>query len=259
MPTINNALNEQFTQYSTITGGANNAINNVAPSSTSGVPLISQGASAQPLYGTAAVAGGGTGQTTLTSHGVLVGAGTSAITQLAAGTANTVLISGGSSADPLYTTNFKITSDVMTNTSQPAFQAIKNGAASNVTGDGVAYTIGTLTSTFDQASNFNTTSGTFTAPVTGRYVLGFTVALSGLTSSHVIGAAQIVTTSQTFDVWRGSPAGMKTSGNFLTLSGSNIFAMSANNTATFVVTISSGTRVVNVVASTTMVWGYLVC
>ena len=50
------------------------------------------------------VSHGGTGQTTLTNHGVLVGAGTSVITQLAAGTAGQVLQSGGAAADPLYST-----------------------------------------------------------------------------------------------------------------------------------------------------------
>jgi len=47
---------------------------------------------------------GGTGRATLTNHGVLVGAGTSNITQLAAGSANQVLQSGGASADPAYST-----------------------------------------------------------------------------------------------------------------------------------------------------------
>lgn len=47
---------------------------------------------------------GGTGRATLTNHGVLVGAGTSAITQLAAGSAGQVLQSGGASADPAYST-----------------------------------------------------------------------------------------------------------------------------------------------------------
>ena len=36
----------------------------VTPSMTSGVPLISQGAFADPIFGTVTVAGGGTGQTT---------------------------------------------------------------------------------------------------------------------------------------------------------------------------------------------------
>lgn len=92
------------TQHDLLIGAASNGITNVAPSATSGVPVISQGASSDPAFGTAVVAGGGTGQVTLTNHGVLVGAGTSAITQLAAGSAGQVLQSGGASADPAYST-----------------------------------------------------------------------------------------------------------------------------------------------------------
>ena len=45
---------------------------------------------------------GGTGDTTLTAHGVLVGEGTAAISATTAGTAGQVLLSGGASADPAY-------------------------------------------------------------------------------------------------------------------------------------------------------------
>jgi len=47
---------------------------------------------------------GGTGQTTLTAHGVLIGEGTSGIAATSAGTANQILISGGAAADPSWTT-----------------------------------------------------------------------------------------------------------------------------------------------------------
>jgi hypothetical protein len=104
MATTINPSNQTITQYNIQTGGASNLLNNVAPSSTSGVPVISQGASSQPVFGTAVVAGGGTGQVTLTNHGVLIGQGTSAIAQTAAGTAGQVLQSGGASADPVYST-----------------------------------------------------------------------------------------------------------------------------------------------------------
>ncbi|MES2367581.1 MAG: hypothetical protein V4563_17025 [Pseudomonadota bacterium] len=50
------------------------------------------------------VAAGGTGDATLTNHGVLVGQGTSAVAVTAAGTALQVLQSGGASADPVYST-----------------------------------------------------------------------------------------------------------------------------------------------------------
>jgi len=45
---------------------------------------------------------GGTGQVTLTNHGVLLGQGTSAIAATSAGTAGQPLVSGGASADPAF-------------------------------------------------------------------------------------------------------------------------------------------------------------
>lgn len=60
--------------------------------------------------GVLSVAGGGTGQSTLTNHGVLVGAGTSGITQLAAASTNTVLTGQGASADPSFSATPTLTS-----------------------------------------------------------------------------------------------------------------------------------------------------
>jgi hypothetical protein len=60
------------TQYDVLVGGASNAISSIAPSSTSGVPLISQGSSSNPAFGTAVVAGGGTGVTSFNANGVVI-------------------------------------------------------------------------------------------------------------------------------------------------------------------------------------------
>lgn len=68
------------TQYNALVGSTANGITNVIPTATSGVPLISQGSSANPIFGTAVVAGGGTGATTLT--GLVLGNGTSAMTTI---------------------------------------------------------------------------------------------------------------------------------------------------------------------------------
>lgn len=69
--------------------------------STSGVPSSTQPAFTN-ISGTLAVGQGGTGQTTLTNHGVLIGAATSAITQLAAAAAGTFLTGQGASSDPSF-------------------------------------------------------------------------------------------------------------------------------------------------------------
>lgn len=55
---------QTLTQYNLLVGDGTSPVGLIAPSATSGIPLISQGSSANPVYGTAAVAGGGTGATT---------------------------------------------------------------------------------------------------------------------------------------------------------------------------------------------------
>jgi hypothetical protein len=51
-------------QYQMGVFASGTALAGISPSATSGVPMISQGSSANPTFGTAAIAGGGTGQTT---------------------------------------------------------------------------------------------------------------------------------------------------------------------------------------------------
>ncbi len=200
---------------------------------------------------------------TYTAHGVLIGEGTSSITALAAGTAGQVLTSGGGSADPLYTTNFKITSDVLTNTSQPAFLAYINSSTLNVTGDSTNYIIGSsgaFTKEFDQGTNFNT-NGTFTAPVTGKYFLQGSIYLDGAT--NLTGLNQFInTTNRTYrqDFVRPTTTTVLVSSiNIIVLTD-----MTAADTATIsVLAVDSGGKVDDVqgVSGATFTWfsGFLLC
>lgn len=79
------------------TGGASGTLNNVAPGATSGVPVISQGSSSQPVFGTALVAGGGTASTSFNTTGVVI-SGATATTALAAVTLTDGQLAIGSSA-----------------------------------------------------------------------------------------------------------------------------------------------------------------
>ena len=91
--------------HGVLLGEAAGAIVSVVPSATSGVPLISQGASADPTYGTAVVAGGGTGNTTFTAYSVIC-AGTTATGVFqnvsGLGTSGYVLTSNGAGALPTW-------------------------------------------------------------------------------------------------------------------------------------------------------------
>lgn len=92
-------------QYSVLTAGASNLPNSVAPSATVGIPLISKGSVAQPDFGTAVVAGGGTGDTSFTPYTVICG-GTTSTGNLQnvvnTGTSGQILTSNGAGALPTW-------------------------------------------------------------------------------------------------------------------------------------------------------------
>lgn len=82
---------------------------------------------------------------------------------------------------------------------QPAFLAYLATTDTNRTGNGTVFTIGSgtaLTEVFDQGGDFVTT-GTFTAPVTGKYQLNGACDLTGSTVGTAINV-NIVTSNRTF-------------------------------------------------------------
>lgn len=122
MPTSTNAINEAttgivgftgtaftatpVTTHDVLLGGAtSSAIAQVAPSATSGIPLVSGGSSADPSFTTAVVAGGGTGDTSFTAYTPVCGGTTTtgALQSVASiGSSGQVLTSNGASALPTF-------------------------------------------------------------------------------------------------------------------------------------------------------------
>lgn len=126
----NNSANAPNSQYNLIVG-TGSAYQNIAPSATSGIPLVSQGAASNPGYSTAVVAGGGTGITTATAYSVICAGttATGAFQPLASlGTAGQVLTSNGAGALPTWQAG-GITWNEVTGTSQSA--AVNNGYIAN--------------------------------------------------------------------------------------------------------------------------------
>lgn len=218
------------TQHDLLIGGASNAITSVAPSSTSGVPVISQGSSADPIFGTVAIAGGGTNAVSFTqSNGIVTYNGTSLVNY-----AGPQISSGGT----------------MTNTTQPAFSA-NNAGANAVTGDNTVYTIGSSgtawTKVYDVGTNFNT-NGTFTAPVTGKYHFTASMGLTGVSATATGVVPQIVTTAASYTGFTIAPFPVSVGGS-LVLNFSCDANMTAGDTAILQVTVFGSTKNVNVQSS----------
>ncbi len=223
------------TDHNLLIGAASNGITSVAPSATSGVPVISQGAAADPAFGTVAIAGGGTNATSFTqSAGIVVYNGTSLVNY------------AGPQID---------SSGRQTNSSQPAFFAYLGTTVTGVTGDGTGYTIAYDTELYDRGSNF--ASNIFTAPVTGLYHFDI-----GCLAQNVITAMQptlvLTTTTQTYDLVNNGTSftGNQSTGASITV------LMNATNTAIVQIYYAGGTKVVDVFGGAgdprTFFCGYLV-
>lgn len=187
---------------------------------------------------------------TTTAHDVLLGAASNGITNLSAVTTDRILRSGGASADSAWTTNFKVNSSgIMTNSSQPSFFAYKSGNSTNVTGDGTVYKVPCNTKVYDQATNYSTSTSTFTAPVAGRYLFYGLVHSNNVSSGHTNALIQIVATSYTATLWNMNMYAIRVGGasQNAEFSGTCIINMAANDTAILQWTVTGGTKTLTAV------------
>lgn len=141
----------------------------------------------------------------------------------------------------------------------PAFGATLSAATSDdKTGDGTAYTVLCNTERYDQGADYDTSTGTFTAPVTGRYLLQMCIMVQNLGASHNLYQHRIVTSNVTYDSYYVKITGSG-AGGFLAYNGSVVGDMDASDTVTFGVSVSGSTKTVGVNAGVfTFVSGCLV-
>lgn len=176
-----------LTAHGVVLAQGNNAFVATAPG-VANQSYVSNGAAADPSWqlvplatgttGTLAVANGGTSAVSMTDHGVLIGHGNSAITATAAGTAGQVLTSNGAGSDPTYQAAVYVSPT-------PIVLAALSVGLSNATGDGTGLT----PLIFDNAlvnvgSAYNATTGIFTAPTTGNYMVACNIMYNNLNAAH---------------------------------------------------------------------------
>ena len=80
----------------------------------------------------------------------------------------------------------------------PLFSAYVSATVNNVTGDGTDYTVIYDTEIFDIGGNFNTATGIFTAPVTGKYLLIPAVVVGNLGAAHTTGRPLLRTSNRDY-------------------------------------------------------------
>ena len=129
---------------------------------------------------------------------------------------------------------------------QPAVRACVTTTIPNVTGDGTNYIIIFNSTSTDQLSNFNTSTGVFTAPSAGIYYLSAIIGLSGIGADHTSMTARIFAGASVGDEFANiDPHAISPSGIFAA-SGSIIYPLNANDQAYVQVTVSGSTKTVGV-------------
>ena len=134
-------------------------------------------------------------------------------------------------------------------TTNPSFFAYKSGVTNDVTGDGTAYTVIFDSTTFNTTSSYNTGTGIFTVPTTGNYFFQSNVIFSGILNTHT--GAQLVFTLNT-----GAQYFLQYSNPFngsnatqLAYAGASVISLTAGQTVKVVLTVNSGTRVIDIQGS----------
>ncbi len=149
---------------------------------TSGGPITSSGTIT--LAGTLIVGNGGTGATTLTNHGVLVGAGTSAVSGLTAGTDGQFL-QGQTGANPAWTNSTGSGSVVLA--TSPTLVTPTIGVATATSVNKVAITAPATSATLTLADGSTlATSGAFSTTLTATAATNVTLPTSGTLATTAI-------------------------------------------------------------------------
>lgn len=153
-------------------------------------------------------------------------------------------------------------SNRQTNTAQPCFLATMVTSITNAWGDNALYTVIFDTSIFDQNSNYNVSTGIFTAPVTGKYLFSCVVNLSNTGGTGASAEIKLTATSRTLTLDGQAYDATETNG-FLLTKGTAIIDMTATDTLTIKVSgstlASTKTGTIYGAAGTAFTWfsGYL--
>lgn len=131
----------------------------------------------------------------------------------------------------------------------PAFHASINTAQLNVTGDATVFSLtgAFWTELLDHLGNFS--NGTFTAPITGLYLLTGLVYITGLLATHTTGSLDVYTSNRAYTLYYENFAA-RISGDILFLSFSIIVDMDSTDIAYLNLTVFSGAKVVDVQPTT---------
>jgi hypothetical protein len=120
---------------------------------------------------------------------------------------------------------------------------ITSPGVSNVTGDGTVYTVIFDNVYFDLNSDFNTGTGTFTAPATGIYAFQTQLAITNAGAAHTEAQLTITVGVNTYETFL-NPFAIQGVGTAATMTCTTVAHMTSGDTATVQIEVSGSTKTV---------------
>ena len=117
---------------------------------------------------------------------------------------------------------------------QPAFLG-RSSNVTNVTGNGTTYTVIWATESYDIGGNFSTS--TFTAPITGKYLICSSVHITAMTGTPTAIGSNIVTSNNTYGNYFNNANGVLVSGTTRTVKNTVVADMDSGDTATVTIRV----------------------
>jgi hypothetical protein len=201
------------------------SVNNVTGLATANNGALITSASGVPSIGTVPIAAGGTNATSMTtSNGIVKYNGTSLVT-------STATIDS---------------SNRMINPSQPLVLAYMNTPVTNVTGDSTSYSVIFDSTDVNQGSAYSTSTGLFTVPVSGNYLITTSLTYTGLGALYTLGNLVIQNSGGTIWTHTFAPGKIYNSNNSVTVNNSIVWNLTAAQTINITTLIAGSTKTVGI-------------
>lgn len=133
-------------------------------------------------------------------------------------------------------------SNIINSTSKPWFVATANFVTSSATGNGTAFN--PVFNAFT-GSGYSTSTGLFTAPISGWYLFDVNMDCGNIQTSMTLATYFLVTTSQTYQFSNFNPAAIKGPSGACMSAATLLTFLAKNNTAFPRIIISNSTKVTN--------------